>query len=112
MQKNIVIYIEDMKDVSISDTQELMNSMATTNLTGKVKRRPLADGKIYPVKDHVTIIEIDYLDMYIKVMNEHGSTFIGQIIEGLDIEFDEIPSQLYIESYQKEDEHYYIYAKY
>lgn len=111
MQRNIVIFIENMNDVVISDTQDLINSMASTHFTGKSKLKPLVNGKIYPVKEYVKMIEIDYLDMYIKVINEHGSTFIGQIVEGLEIEFNEVPANIYIESYKKEEENYYLYAK-
>jgi hypothetical protein len=108
----MVIYIENMNDVVISDTQQMINSMASTNFIGKDKMKPVVEGKLYhPVNNYSKIIEIDYLDMYIKVINEYDSTFIGQIIEGLH-DMINLPAQIYIESYKKENESYYLYAKY
>ena len=109
--RQFVIFLENMNDVTISDIQELNNTMYYSSLNDSPAVKPLVDNKIYYVKEYVKIIEIDYSDMYIKVLNEQGSTLIGQIIEGFDIEFN-IPADIYIEYYKKDKESYDLYAKY
>ncbi len=110
IMRQFVIFIENINDVKISDIQELNNRMYATQLS-KTTIKPLVDDKLYYIKQYVKIIELNYFDMYIKVINDQGSTFIGQIIDGIDIEVD-LPADIYIESFKKDNENYYLYVKY